>query len=229
MRGTWLNLWLLLQFPLSGHDMNFACSFYKVFFFPQVFLLLQSISLAIFASPVWKLCWAGPASSWYLSEAPRHYHSTIVSSNCCFLKTFPACSLTGGCCYLCIPVSPWSSRTLCNSGCLVTCLAHNTYLTSDPWIERVLLSVITCGLCCLLVCGLVFSPSVCVFSRMVLLVLIKAITQLEIGRLSRICCSHLTWTDFTLLQPQWSFLDWWGWVISIIHYYANFLEKLLTQ
>lgn len=45
----------------------------------------------------------------------------------------------------------------------MTCLAQNTYLTSDPWIERVLLSVITCGLCRLLFCGLGFFPlCVCV-------------------------------------------------------------------
>lgn len=90
---------------------------------------------------------------------------------------------------------------------LYAILAQNTYLTSDPWIERVLLSVITCGLCCLLVCGLVFfTLRVCVLQDGVAgadkgnnptgnLAFIKDLLQ----------ASHVN-RDFTLLQPQWSFL-----------------------
>lgn len=111
-----------------------------------------------------KLSRAGPASehvyghclapfSWYVDEASRHYHSTVVNSNYCFLKTFSTFDLEGGYCIcaLWIPVSCYSSKTLCNMSCLVACLAQNIYHKQSLG-RKVLVSVITCGLWCLLVC-----------------------------------------------------------------------------
>lgn len=137
-------------------------SFPKVFFFPSQFFSPRCVfcRAGLASSPVCTHCLA--LFSWHLGEASRQYHNTVINSNYCFLQTFSTFNLEGGCCIraLRISVSRYSSKVLCNASCLVTCLAQNVYLTSHLWVGRFLVSVIACGLCCLLFCG--FSPSVCV-------------------------------------------------------------------
>lgn len=156
-------------------------SFPKVFFFPSQFFSPRCVfcRAGLASSPVCTHCLA--PFSWHLGEASRQYHNTVINSNYCFLQTFSTFNLEGGCCIraLWISVSRYSSKALCNTSCLVTCLAQNVYLTSHLWVRRVLVSVIACGLCYCFVGFL----CLCVCTRVVFLVLTMEITQLEIGQL----------------------------------------------
>lgn len=100
--------------------------------------------------------------------------------------------------------------------------SQNTYLTSDPSRGRVLLSVITCGLCCLIVLWFGFFPlCVCVLEDGVAGPDTGNNTTGNWAALSKICFSSHHHTG-----PAKMVLEWWGWVISVIHIWkSHWLNK----